>query len=211
MVNSRQGLVTATASGFLRKGSTPYARHPFSRSYGVNLPSSLAGSHPCALGFSPRLPVSVYGTVTHALRATRLFLAVWSRLVQFGPKAAPPREPDGWTRSPSARICLGTPLHPRPYHVRRYGQPILLRPPLARARGWGGNVDPLPFAYAFRPRLRGRLTLGGLTFPRKPWAYGEVGFHHLYRYSCRQSHFPAVQHPLRDTFSQLGTLPYRCE
>src|SRR5690606_32699207 len=30
------------------------------------------------------------------------------------------------------------------------------------------NVDLLPIDYAFRPRLRGRLTLGGLTFPRKP-------------------------------------------
>ena len=76
-------------------------------------------------------------------------------------------------------------------------------------RRWGGNVDPLPFAYAFRPRLRGRLTLGGLTFPRKPQAYGEVGFHHLYRYSCRQSHFPAVHHRSRGDFNPLGTLPYR--
>jgi hypothetical protein len=38
---------------------------------------------------------------------------------------------------------------------------------------WYGNIDPLSIAYAFRPRLRTRLTLGGLTFPRKPRVYGE--------------------------------------
>ena len=36
--------------------------HPFSRSYGVILPSSLTMLLPSALGFSPHPPVSVYGT-----------------------------------------------------------------------------------------------------------------------------------------------------
>ena len=40
----------------------PYRRRPFSRSYRTNLPSSLATNHSSTLGFSPRLPVSVYGT-----------------------------------------------------------------------------------------------------------------------------------------------------
>ena len=31
-----------------------------------------------------------------------------------------------------------------------------------------GNINPFPIDYAFRPRLRGRLTLGGQTFPRNP-------------------------------------------
>ena len=30
------------------------------------------------------------------------------------------------------------------------------------------NIDLTPIVYAFRPRLRNRLTLGGITFPRKP-------------------------------------------
>ena len=30
------------------------------------------------------------------------------------------------------------------------------------------NINLLAIGYAFRPRLRGRLTLGGFTFPRKP-------------------------------------------
>ena len=39
--------------------------HPFSRSYGVILPSSLTMLLPPALGFSPHLPVSVCGTGTY--------------------------------------------------------------------------------------------------------------------------------------------------
>ncbi len=34
------------------------------------------------------------------------------------------------------------------------------------------NINRLCIDYAFRPRLSSRLTLGGLAFPRKPWAYG---------------------------------------
>jgi hypothetical protein len=42
-------------------------RHPFSRTYGVNLPSSLTTLLPLVLGFSPHLPVSVCGTGTFNL------------------------------------------------------------------------------------------------------------------------------------------------
>ena len=49
------------------------------------------------------------------------------------------------------------------------GSPILLRHPIVitntiRYR----NVDLFPIDYAFRPRLRDRLTLSGRTFLRKP-------------------------------------------
>ena len=42
----------------------PLRKHPFSRSYGVILPSSLTRVLSHTLGFSPRLPVSVCGTGT---------------------------------------------------------------------------------------------------------------------------------------------------
>ena len=42
-------------------------RHPFFRSYGVNMPSSLTTLLPMALGFSPHLPVSVCGTDTTSI------------------------------------------------------------------------------------------------------------------------------------------------
>jgi hypothetical protein len=41
----------------------------------------------------------------------------------------------------------------------------------ARTR-WYWNINQLCIDYAFRPRLSSRLTLGGLAFPRNPWAFG---------------------------------------
>ncbi len=40
-----------------------------------------------------------------------------------------------------------------------------------------GNINPFPIDYAFRPRLRGRLTLlPRLTLDRNPWSSGERAF-----------------------------------
>ena len=61
MLNSRLGLFTAA----LR--ACTLTEHPFSRSYGVILPSSLTRVLSITLGFSPRLPVSVCGTGTSHL------------------------------------------------------------------------------------------------------------------------------------------------
>ena len=55
LVNSRLGLFTAP----------PLRGDPFSRSYGVILPSSLARVLSSALVSSTHLPVSVCGTVVH--------------------------------------------------------------------------------------------------------------------------------------------------
>ena len=86
---------------------------------------------------------------------------------------------------------------PRPTRLpldnQRQGSPTLLRPAFAarprtfrfarrqplstpglgltRARRYR-NINRLCIDYAFRPRLSSRLTLGGLAFPRNPWAYG---------------------------------------
>src|ERR1700761_8793569 len=47
--------------------------------------------------------------------------------------------------------------------------------------------------YGFRPRLRGRLTLRGLTLRRNPWTYGDSVSHTVCRYSCQHSHFRYLQ------------------
>ena len=39
---------------------------------------------------------------------------------------------------------------------------------LVQCSRWCRNVDLLPIDYAFQPRLRDRLTLGGIAWPRKP-------------------------------------------
>ena len=63
LLNSRLGLFSAAQ----------FLEHPFSLSYGVNLPSSLTTLLPLALEFSSYLPVSVCGT--GSLNIHRTFLA----------------------------------------------------------------------------------------------------------------------------------------
>ena len=56
---------------------------------------------------------------------------------------------------------------------QRHGPLYLPRPPIGdNARRWYRNINLLSIAYACRPRLRSRLTLGRLALPRKPWAFG---------------------------------------
>ena len=65
------------------------------------------------------------------------------------------------------------------------------------SRPW--NINQVPIDYAFRPRLRGRLTLRGLTVRRNPWTSGESVSHTLCRYSCQHSHFGYLQVPSQVT------------
>jgi hypothetical protein len=89
-------------------------------------------------------------------------------------------------------------------------------PSLKHQLGSTGILNLLPITYAFRPRLRGRLTLGGRTFPRKPWNFGGKDSHLAFRYSCPHNHFHTVhclrlgrnQEPFRARFSPYGTLLY---
>ncbi len=52
---------------------------------------------------------------------------------------------------------------------------------------WPRNINLVPIDYAFRPRLRGRLTLLRLALSRNPWTFGESVSHTLCRYSCHHS------------------------
>ena len=58
---------------------------------------------------------------------------------------------------------------------------------------WPTIVNVVPIDYAFRPRLRGRLTLRRLTLRRNPWTFGDSVFHTVCRYSCQHSHFAYLQ------------------
>ncbi len=55
------------------------------------------------------------------------------------------------------------------------------------------NINRIPIDYAFRPRLRGRLTLLRLPLSRNPWTFGEHVSHMLCRYSCQHSRFCTLQ------------------
>lgn len=99
-------------------------------------------------------------------------------------------------------IGLDAPFHP-------CAQPFLPASPLrSNVIGRYRTINLLSIAYASRPRLRPRLTLGGRTFPRKPWAFDGGDSHSSFRYSYRHSHFQSLQHPFRCAFNAPGTLPY---
>ena len=76
LVNSRLGHFSAPTSLWV----------PFSRSYGVNLPSSLAMIHSSTLGSSPHPPVSVYGTGRAALHDLPIFSLVCLPALSAPPK-----------------------------------------------------------------------------------------------------------------------------
>jgi hypothetical protein len=68
-----------------------------------------------------------------------------------------------------------------------------MRPGAFNLSVWCRNINLPSIDYAFGPRLRVRLTLGGFTFPRKPTAFGERDSHPFYRYSFRHDHSQNLQ------------------
>ena len=70
-----------------------------------------------------------------------------------------------------------------------------------------GNIRPIPIDYGFRPRLRSRLTLRGLTLRRNPWTYGDSVSHTVCRYSCQHSHFRYLQETSPSPFTGLRNAP----
>ena len=105
-----------------------------------------------------------------------------------------------WGTVYTAGLFPGTASQPR-----QSNKPELLPPFVTSARPW--NINQVPIDYAFRPRLRSRLTLGGLALPRNPWTYGERVSHTLCRYSCQHSHFRYLQQSSRITFAGLRNAP----
>ena len=153
LLNSRLTRFTAAGLGSGCIAST-YYRHPLSRSYGVILPSSLTVNHSSILGYSPRPPVSDYGTVT-SCPLPRGFS--WQRA---SPALCGARGPL-WRRCSANRADLPTRQRLPPYiatTMRR--QACSCVPPWDQTdMTWYGNVDPFPIGYASRPHLRDRLTL----------------------------------------------------
>ena len=103
------------------------------------------------------------------------------------------------------RICLCTP----PTCLNRVfrhpdGLPFSVPSSLITPNWWYRNINLFPINYAFRPRLRDRLTLRGLPLLRKPWAYGVPVFHRHYRYSCQHTLFCLLQRPSRVHLRRLA-------
>src|SRR4051794_25475753 len=85
-----------------------------------------------------------------------------------------------------------------------------LAPPgsaLADSRRYG-NINPLSIDYACRPRLRSRLTLGGLACPRNPWSSGGRGSHPSFAtHACILTRVASTA-GLPRRFTRHTTLPY---
>jgi hypothetical protein len=166
--------------------ATPLRGCPFFRSYGANLPSSFKSFHSRALVYSTHPPVSVSGTGT--LVYTGIFL--------------------GKKINRSARACaLTSPCGTR--IISTWTVSVLAYSGLNV--GGAGILNLLVIAYALRPRLRSRLTLGGRTFPRKPWVYGGQEFNLSYRYSCLHPHFWALHGWFPYRFTAPRTLSYHAQ
>jgi hypothetical protein len=135
----------------------------------------------------------------------RLFLAAWAQPLRSRLPLSSHSRLGVWMRH---RICLAPP----PTRLARddhhpVGLPSCVPPWLITDPQRGRNVNRLSIDYAFRPRLRSRLTLRGRTFRKKPWPYGGQDSHLPFRYSCRHSHFRLVQQSFRSAFNLSRNAP----
>ena len=145
------------------------------RRYGVILPSSFTRVLPNAFGCSPSTPVSDCGTGRCFVRG-RLFVAAksWGFQIECCRPCG-----TGASITPIPLVAASCPHQPN----------IGSR-----------NINRVPIGCALGPRLRSRLTLGGLTFPRKPCAFGGRASHPSCRYSFRHTHSTALHRSLRSGF-----------
>ena len=159
MINSRRHLFSATPNRLSRKEHHD-SRYTFSRGYGVNLQSSLTRVLSSALGSSPRLRVSVYGTGAIDIISKLFSRAGINHFRALRPSSSRLRvAASGFAWMPSYTL--------KPPSSRWLTCPTLsLRYIIYQQRY--RTINLLSIVYSLGPRLRTRLTLGGLTFPRKP-------------------------------------------
>src|SRR5215216_3604894 len=103
--------------------------------------------------------------------------------------------------------------HPRPWDRfdSRRNQPlnqlVQAGSSWALLRGYG-NINPLSIDYALRPRLRSRLTQGGLAWPWNPWSSGGRVSHPAFAtHACILTRATSTAGSLR-RFTGDTTLPY---
>jgi hypothetical protein len=71
-----------------------------------------------------------------------------------------------------------------------------------------GNINPLSIDYACRPRLRSRLTQGGLAWPWNPWSFGgRVSHPSFATHACILTRVASTTGSPR-CFTRHTTLPY---
>ena len=97
-----------------------------------------------------------------------------------------------------------------PQDNHHLGSLSLPRPPIGQTEAtWYRNINLLAIDYAFRPRLRSRLTLSRRTLLRKPWTIGGGESHPSFVTHAGILTSHASTAGLRRRFTGVGTLSYR--
>ena len=99
-------------------------------------------------------------------------------------------------------------LNPHPEGIRKRIRTLSITGlALAVLRRYG-NINPLSIDYACRPRLRSRLTQGGLAWPWNPWSSGgRVSHPSFATHACILTRVASTAGSLR-RFTPHTTLPY---
>ena len=84
-------------------------------------------------------------------------------------------------------------------------------PSVIAGETWYGNINPLAIGYAFRPRLRSRLTLSRRTLLRKPWTIGGGDSHPSLVTHAGILTSGSSTAGFRRRFAGTGTLSYRSQ
>ena len=166
--------------------------HPFSRSYGVILPSSLTMLLPSALGFSPHPPVSVYGTGT--CQTIAAFLGTW--LTHFATLFRSASRL--WVGS---RFCLEVPSSA----CARLSFPRLCSPHASPQFCCHAVQESQPVVHRLRLTYPGKISFTLETLDIRP-----RGFPPLSRYSFRHSLLGSLHGSFRYRFAAPPMLLYQC-
>ena len=151
LVNSRQSPFTAPP--WCSESKLLHTKEdPFFRRYGANLPSSLTRFLSRALEYSSLPPVSVYGTVSNAIRL-EAFLGSIASVNPLRPKAPRPITPQSIC---PADFPTGPPTRLDHLNHKVADLASCVPPSLKHDVTGTGILNPFPIAYAFRPQLRGR-------------------------------------------------------
>ena len=124
---------------------------------------------------------------------TRRLIASWHRTSGYAAPDFPGATP----------TCL-------PQDDHRLGSHSLPRPPIGQMTAtWYRNINLLSIDYAFRPRLRSRLTLSRRTLLRNPWAIGGGDSHPSFVTHAGILTSQGSTAGFRRRFTAMGTLSYR--
>ena len=202
MVNSRSSQFTAAPSGCASKWHDPT---------GAPLIPKLRGNFAEFLndGYLDHLSILYLSTCVGFGTGTRVLPRSFSW--RHGVGDSPALKPAGIAPQVNAVPDLPRTTPTRlPQDDHRLGSLSRPRPSIGQTdTTWYRNINLLAIDYAFRPRLRTRLTLGRRTLPRNPWTIGGGDSHPSFVTHAGILTSHASTTGFRRRFAGMGTLSYR--